>query len=215
MSNNKIKISIYEDNKPLRDSIVRLIETYDEFELIKAYPNAINIIEDAATDPPEVILMDIGMPGMTGIEATKLLKERFPEIKVIMQTVFDDDNRVFHSICAGAVGYILKKSPPLQIIEAIRQAAAGGGPMTPVIAAKVLELFRLEHPNLGNEQVKLGTREKEILLELTKGFSYKMIAEHCNISLDTVRFHIKNIYEKLHVHSMSEAIVKALKDKLV
>jgi DNA-binding NarL/FixJ family response regulator len=211
----KIRVSVYEDNKQLRDSLALLIENIPDFELLEAYPNALNILENTAVKVPDVILMDIGMPGINGIEAVKMIRDKFPQVKVVMQTVFDDDDKVFHSICAGAVGYLLKKSQPAEIIEAIRQSAEGGAPMTSTIAARVLNLFRKQNEPVTSEKVNLGPREKEILHALTKGCSYKMIAAQCNISLDTVRFHIKNIYEKLHVHSMTEAVLKAMKDKLV
>ncbi len=214
MKKNVIRVSIYEDNKALRESLSKLVETLPEFELCKAYPNALNIKEETGKLIPDVILMDIGMPGLSGIEAVKIVKDNFPDVKVIMQTVFDDDDKVFRSICAGAVGYMLKKSAPSDLIDAIKQAACGGAPMTPSIASKVLHLFRQQHIPVNNE-VELSVREKEILTSLTNGFSYKMIAEKCCISIDTVRFHIKNIYEKLHVHSMTEAVSKALKDRLI
>lgn len=215
MGESKIKVSIYEDNRPLRESLGKLIETLPDFELLETHPNALNITENTRDKTPDVILMDIGMPGINGIEAVKRVKETFPNVKVIMQTVFDDDDKVFHSICAGAVGYMLKKAAPMEIVEAIRLAAQGGAPMTPAIATRVLHLFRQYHTPHKDEKINLSTREKEILSALTKGSSYKMIAAECNISIDTVRFHMKNIYEKLHVHSMTEAVCKALKDKLV
>ena len=215
MNSSVIKVSIYEDNKSLRDSLTKLIETMPGFDLVNAYPNAINIIEDTNSNTPDIILMDIGMPGINGIEAVKLLRTKFPDVKVIMQTVFDDDEKVFQSICAGAKGYILKKTPPLEILSAIREAYEGGAPMTPVIATKVLQLFRQHNVPKECENIDLSSREKEVLFALTNGSSYKMIASECSISIDTVRFHMKKIYEKLHVHSMTEAVSKALRDKLV
>ncbi|MBS4065690.1 MAG: response regulator transcription factor, partial [Chitinophagaceae bacterium] len=141
--------------------------------------------------------------------------KKYPDIKIMMQTVFDDEEKIFNSICAGAVGYMLKKTKPLDILEAIREANHGGAPMTPAIAVKVLKMFRQYSPSASDEKINLSDREKEVLGALTQGKSYKMIAEICSISIDTVRFHIKNIYEKLHVHSMTEAVSKALRERLI
>ena len=215
MSEKKIKVAIYDDNKALCESLSQLIESDTDFELSGVFNNPLNILENISKNKPDVILMDIDMPGMTGIEAVALVHKKFPEIKVLMQTVFDDDEKVFNSICSGAVGYLLKKTKPLQMLEGIKEASKGGAPMTPSIATKVLKMFRQYSPPPTDEKINLSEREKEVLGSLTKGQSYKMIAAGCNLSIDTVRFHIKNIYEKLHVHSMTEAVIKALKEKLI
>ncbi len=215
MIEQKIKVAIYEDNKALCNSLSQLIESFPDFEMVGVYNNAINVLQNTSKVQPHVILMDIDMPGMSGITAVGLVHKNFPEIKVMMQTVFDDDEKVFNSICSGAVGYLLKKTKPLQIIEAIKEANKGGAPMSPSIATKVLKMFRQYSPPPCDEKINLSEREKDVLSALTKGLSYKMIASTCNISIDTVRFHIKNIYEKLHVHSMTEAVIKALKEKLI
>jgi DNA-binding NarL/FixJ family response regulator len=211
----KIKVSLYEDNNNLRDSLSKLIGAFPEFTLTGAYPNAIDILKNVAADAPDVVLMDIDMPGMSGIDAVALVKHHFPEVKVIMQTVFDDNDKIFRSVCAGAVGYILKKKSPSEILEAIREGYKGGAPITPSVALKIISMFKQHVVPVQNSEFDLSARETEILTHLTKGQSYKMIAESCAISIDTVRFHIKKIYEKLHVHSMTEAVAKALKEKLV
>jgi DNA-binding NarL/FixJ family response regulator len=211
----KIKVSLYEDNNSLRDSLSKLITAFPEFSLSGAYSNAMNILENVKNDMPDVILMDIDMPGISGIDAVELVKSKYPDIRIIMQTVFDDNDRIFRSICAGAVGYVLKKKTPTEILEAIKEGYAGGAPITPSIAVKILSMFKDHMVPVKNKDIDLSEREKEILSHLTKGLSYKMIAETCGISIDTVRFHIKHIYEKLHVHSMTEAVAKALKDRLV
>lgn len=211
----KIRVALYEDNHALRESLSSLFELFPEFELTGAYANPLKIIENIKDRKPDVIVMDIDMPGMNGIEAVTLVHKHFPEIKVLMQTVFDDEEKIFNSICAGAVGYILKKTRPLDIIEAIKDANVGGSPMSQAIATKVLKMFRQYSPPKADDTINLSDREKEVLLALTQGKSYKMIAETCAISLDTVRFHIKNIYDKLHVHSMTEAVAKALREKLI
>ena len=211
----KIRVCIFEDNEALRKSLSDLISIDTELEFAGSFPNALHLLDDIEKNKPQVLLMDIGMPGISGIEAVALVRKEFPDVKVIMQTDFDDDNKVFQSICGGAVGYLLKKTPPLQMLEAIKQAADGGAPMSPSIATKVLQLFRQHHVPKENEIIDLTVREKEILTSLTQGMSYKMIAAAHAISIDTVRFHIKKIYEKLHVHSMTEAVSKALREKLI
>jgi len=209
-----ISISLYDDNAEFRSSLVKLFSRIPGFELIAAYADANQIIENCLFQKPEVILMDIDMPGIAGFDAVKLIRERFPEIKVLMLTVFDDNYKVFESIRNGALGYILKKADPTDIVAAVKEVHVGGAPMTPVIATKVIQMFR-EYAPLKDAHQSLSEREKEVLALLTRGFSYKMIAAECAISLDTVRFHIKNIYEKLQVHSMTEAVSKALKHKWV
>ncbi len=211
----KIKVALYDDNASLRDSLSKLLAVYPEFELTGAYPNATNILANIEAAQPDVIVMDIDMPGISGIDAVQMVHKKYPHIKIMMQTVFEEEEKIFSSICAGAVGYMLKKTKPADILEAIREAGKGGSPMTPAIATKVLKMFRQFSPAASDEKINLSDREKEVLSALTQGQSYKMIAECCAISIDTVRFHIKNIYEKLHVHSMTEAVAKALKERLI
>jgi two-component system, NarL family, response regulator LiaR len=173
-----------------------------------------NVIKNCQIKRPDVILMDIDMPGMSGIEATALVKEQFPEIGVIMLTVYENKDKVFDALCAGASGYLLKKSSSIQIVEAIMELIQGGSPMTGEIARKVLEFFSKPHLQSDNNYT-LSTRELEILKCLVNGDSYKMIADACYISIGTVRSHINSIYKKLHVNSKSEAVVKAMKERLV
>jgi len=164
---------------------------------------------------PQLVFLDIEMPGMNGIEAVKVLKPQFPEIKILMETIFEDDEKVFHSICNGAEGYILKNTPPTQILEAIREIHEGGAPMTPSIASKVLAMFKAGTSFTKDETHNLTDREMEILRYLVDGMSYKTIADKCFVSIDTVSSHVKNIYKKLQVHSKSEAVAKAIKGKIV
>jgi DNA-binding NarL/FixJ family response regulator len=213
--NQKIRVAIFEDNNMLRDSLRKLFAAFDDFELTGVYPNALNILDVIKDHMPQVVLMDIDMPGINGIEAVKKLKSQYPAIQVLMQTVFDDDEKIFQAVCAGADGYLLKKTPPLEMLEGVRLAAKGQSSLSPSIAARILHLIRNQASPTPSTEIILSEREKEILYQLTKGLSYKMIAESCSVSIDTVRFHIKNIYAKLHVHSMTEAVAKALKDKLV
>jgi DNA-binding NarL/FixJ family response regulator len=158
--------------------------------------------------------MDIQMPGKTGIEGVQMIHEEFPEIKIIMQTVVEDDEKIFASICNGASGYLLKNTTPARLLHAIEEVHSGGAPMTPSIAQKVLEKFRKQSPEK-KEFKNLSDTEKKILECLMEGMSYKMISASRNISIDTVRFHLRNIYDKLHVHSKSEAVAKAIKRNIV
>ena len=209
-----IRVSLYDDNVGLRCSFSKLIGLSDDFVLAGAYGDAHQLTENCRYQMPDVILMDIDMPGISGIEAVRIIGQQFSTIKVLMLTVFDDNRRIFESICSGAVGYILKKEEPDAIFNAIKEAHAGGAPMTNTIAIQVLSMLRQLAP-VKEEILDISEREREILTLLTLGYSYKMIAEERKISIDTVRFHIKKIYGKLHVHSMTEAVSKALKNKWV
>jgi DNA-binding NarL/FixJ family response regulator len=209
-----IKVSIYEDNDALRESLSYLILGTRTLELTGAYPDCSTVMENCSTAKPDVILMDIDMPGISGIEATALIKALYPEINILILTIFEDKNKVFEALCAGATGYMLKKSSAVEIIEAIAELHAGGSPMTGEIARKVFEFFSSPGQTKNNDYA-LSSREFDILKCLVEGDSYKMIADTCCISIGTVRFHINNIYKKLHVNSKSEAVVKALTERLV
>jgi DNA-binding NarL/FixJ family response regulator len=209
-----IKVAIFEDNLLLRESLFQLINGTEGYSCTGAFPNCDDIIFNIRKSEPQVVLMDIQMPGKNGIEGVKLIKENFSEIKIIMQTVVEDESKIFASICNGASGYLLKNTTPARLLEAIKEVHQGGAPMTPSIAQKVLEKFRKQSPSPG-ELNNLSDREKEILECLVEGMSYKMIASSCKISIDTVRHHIRNIYEKLHVNSKSEAVAKAIRGKIV
>jgi len=214
MKKPTIKIALFDDCNMLRDSLGKLLSTVPEFYLVGSFPDPLKIVEICRQYSPDVILMDIDMPGMSGIEAVKLIAPQFPGIRVLMLTVFEDEDNIFHSICNGACGYLLKKTDPLEMIDAIKEAYHGGAPITPSIATKVLDMFR-KQTVICTEDTNLNARELEILTLLAKGYSYKMIAAECNVCIDTVRFYIKKIYEKLHVHSMTEAVSKAIRNRLV
>lgn len=213
MSDKIISVVIVEDDDQIREGISTLINTTEGFVLNGAFSNCRELLIHIENNLPDVFLMDISMPGMTGIECTTKIKSKHPAANIIMLTVYDDDTQIFESLRAGASGYILKKTPLDEIIEAIKNVTSGGAPMTPSIAKRVLNYFN-ESGKVSGEY-NLSPREKEILQELVNGFSYKKIAEKLFISLDTVRSHIKNIYQKLHVNSKSEAVAKALKDKII
>ncbi len=212
-----IRVTVFDDHKKVRDALSIIIKGTPGLEWGGGFPNCNNVLKDVEKADPDVILMDIEMPGTTGINAVKMVSEKFPAIKVIMQTIFDEDDKIFYSICFGASGYILKSTPPAQIIEAIKDVYNGGAPMTPQIASKVLNLFQknLSEKQIADVDYNLSKREKEVLELLVKGLSYKLIANELNISYDTVHSHIRKIYEKLHVASMTEAVSKALKENLV
>jgi DNA-binding NarL/FixJ family response regulator len=209
-----VKVVIFEDNNRLREGLYQLINGSAGLNCVGAFANCDNIIKHIEESGPDVVLMDIEMPGITGIEGVIKIKEKFPEIKILMETIFEDDDKIFQSICAGAEGYILKGTPPAEIIESIKEIYEGGSPMTPSIANKVLRMVS-RRPAAHQDDFDLTKREKEVLSCLVQGMSYKMIADECTISMDTVNMHIKNIYRKLHVHSKSEAAVKAVKGKIV
>lgn len=211
-----IRLIIYEDNRELRESFVALLKLSDSIELVGAFENCMNVEKNTALLNPDVVLMDIDMPGMSGVEGVKKIKETNPEVHVIMLTVFDDNTNIFDSICAGASGYLLKRTPPHKIVEAIFDAVSGGAPMTSSVARQVLEVFsKLNTEKASREDYNLTEREHETLSWLVQGFSYKMIAGKMEISIDTVRAHIKKIYEKLHVHSLGEAVAKAIHQKII
>ncbi|MBK9982825.1 MAG: response regulator transcription factor [Saprospiraceae bacterium] len=207
-----IGIVIYEDNIFLRNSIADLIKSSAGFELKGAYENCDHVSLDMETLKPEVVLMDIEMAGTNGLQGLRIIKKKYPHIHVIMLTVFEDNDSVFEAIRAGASGYLLKKTPHEKIHDAILDVLNGGAPMTSSIARKVLDLFP-KTPSRSEELDKLAPREQEVLNLLVTGHSYKMIAEKCGITLETVRSHIKHIYEKLQVHSATEAGSKVFPDR--
>jgi DNA-binding NarL/FixJ family response regulator len=208
-----IKLLIYEDNSRLRQSLELLLSEGSGFEVIGAFPNCDAVEVQVSTLNPELVVMDIDMPGIGGIEGVKIIKSNFPEVKVIMHTVFDDDNRIFESICAGADGYILKNTSPIKLITSLQELADGGVPMSPFVAQKVFQHFRKESAIATS--FHLTNREKEILELLVKGNSYKMIGEKSNVTVDTVKKHLQNIYHKLHVSCGTEAVAKALQHKII
>lgn len=212
------RIAIFDDNKNIRESISLLLDTVEGFQVVGSFSHVLDCIDDVRECKPDIVLMDIEMPGMTGIEAVGLLKKEFPHIQVLMQTVFEDDERVFDSICGGASGYILKNQLNTRLIEALQELQFGGSPMSPSIARKVLTKMQSIPQLVRNEappDYQLTPREKEVLACIVNGLAYKMIADQLNISYETVRSHVKKIYEKLHVASLTEAVAKAIHQKIV
>lgn len=208
-----IRVAIFDDNNALRDSLCYLISGTPGFVIVGSFPDANQVLEQLQRDMADVVLMDIDMPGINGIAATALIKSHFQAINVLILTSYDDSDKVFDAIQSGATGYLLKKTSPAKILEAISDVSQGGASMNASIARKVLDFFR-EKKNIAVNEYDLSSREIEVLSCLVKGDSYKMIADHCFISMGTVCTHICNIYKKLHVNSKSEAVAKAILERL-
>ena len=205
-----IRTAIVEDNNTLRKSLTHLFDNTEGIHCVASLPNLMNVVSEFRKVQPNIVLMDIGLPNISGIEGVRTVKENFNDIQVLMFTVFEDDEKIFEAIKAGASGYLLKKSSPEEIIEAIRSLYNGGAPMSASIARKVIQSFQ-QNTTGNKEDYQLTTRENEILYSLIDGLSYKKLAEKYFISISTVRTHIRHIYEKLHVNSKAQAVAKALK----
>lgn len=210
-----MKVILFEDNHNLRIGLYQLINGSAGFECVGAFENCSNLLKNIKDTHPDIILMDIGMPGINGIEAVKMIREKYPDLKILMQTIFEEDEKIFDSILAGANGYILKNTTPSRILDALKEIHDGGAPMSPSIATKVLKMVSQPVTASKTNHFNLSDREKEILSCLVKGMSYKLIADACFISIDTVRHHIRNIYDKLQVHSKGEAVARAIKGNIV
>ena len=208
-----IRVAIFEDSRAFRESLEFILLGQADMVLCGSFPNADRLLTRLAEARPNVVLMDIHMPGLTGIEAVAQIKEAYPEVQVCMQTVFEDDDKVYAALCAGASGYILKSSPADRVLGAVQEVAAGGAFFTPSISRKVLAGFN--STGITPETILLSDREREVLRCLVEGMSYKMIAAACGIAYDTAHTHVRNIYKKMHVSSKGEAVSKALRQRLV
>ena len=216
LTDKKLKVIIVDDNKNIRESVSLLLQDTPSLQLVAAYDSGVECIKHLEEIMPDIILMDIDMPKMSGIETVKIIRNSFPGLPILMLTGFEDDDKVFDSICAGANGYILKNASMDLLINQIHEAYLGGAPMTPVIARKVLNMFSASFVNhQENENYNLSKREKEVLKLLVNGKSYKVIATELAISYETVHSHIKKIYHKLHVSSIGEAVSKTIKQKIL
>ncbi len=211
-----IDVVVVEDNDTIREGLRVLIDGTEGYSCVATYPKCEAMIKNIKRMNPNVLLMDIGLPGMSGIEGIKHVKALLPDLTILVLTVYEENELIFDALCAGASGYLVKKTPPSKLIEAIREASEGGAPMSSHIARKVIELFHKKNmSNTKSDLESLTSREKEILGKLVEGNSFKAIADSLFISIETVRFHFKNIYKKLHVHSQSEAVVKVMKERLL
>lgn len=209
-----IKVAIIEDLRQIREGLATLIEMTEGFRCTGRFGSVEEALAGISRDVPDVVLSDIGLPGMNGIEGVRILKERYPQLVVLMLSVYEDDERIFDALCAGATGYLLKKTPPARLIESLKEAFDGGAPMSPEVARRVITLFRDFRPPQ-RADYDLTPHETRLLKLLVEGHNYKTAAFELNVSVNTVSFHLKKIYEKLQVHSKSEAVAKALRDHLV
>lgn len=208
-----IKVAIVEDQRKFRDAVTTLIDGTEGFRCSGSYRSMEEALDKIAHDLPDVVLMDIGLPGMNGIEGTRRLKERFPQMVLLAHTVYEDDERIFDALCAGASGYLLKKTPPARLLEGLQEAAKGGAPMTPEVASRVVKMFREHRPP--DRSYELSPHELRLLKLLMEGHNYKTAATNLGVTTHTISFHLQKIYEKLHVHSKTEAVARALQDRLL
>jgi len=209
-----IKVAIVEDQRDIREGLASLIKFTDGYECTGSFRSMEEALEKIRFELPNIMLVDIGLPGMSGIEGIRLLKESYPQLLLLMLTVYDDDEMIFDALCAGACGYLLKKTPPALLIESLQEAMSGGAPMSPEVARRVIKLFREIRPP-DRADYKLTPHELRLLKLLVEGHNYKTAAVAQKVSVTTIAFHMRNIYEKLQVHSKSEAVSKALRNRLV
>lgn len=210
----EIKVAIVEDERDIRECLTFLIDGTDGYSCTGSYRTMEEALDKIGHQLPNIVLSDIGLPGMDGIEGIRILKERHPDLLILMLTVYDDDERIFDAMCAGASGYLLKKTPPAKLLESLKEAVGGGAPMSPEVARRVITLFReIRPPDRADYQ--LTPHETRLLKLFVEGHIYKTAAVELGVSVNTVNFHVRNIYEKLQVHTRSEAVAKALVNRLV
>jgi len=209
-----IKVAIIEDQRDIRECLTYLINGTEGYSCTGSYRSMEEALDGIGHQLPDVVLSDIGLPGMDGIEGARILKERYPNLLLLMLTVYDDDERIFDAMCAGASGYLLKKTPPARLIESLREAVQGGAPMSPEVARRVITLFREIRPP-ERADYELTPHETRVLKLFVEGHNYKTAAAELGVSVNTVNFHVRSIYEKLQVHTRSEAVAKALLNRLV
>jgi len=208
------RVAIIEDQRDIREGLASLIKFTNGYQCTGSYRSMEEALEKIRSELPEIILVDIGLPGMNGIEGIRLLKENYPQLLLLMLTVYDDDEMIFDALCAGACGYLLKTTPPALLIESLKEAMSGGAPMSPEVARRVIKLFREIRPP-DRAEYKLTPHELRLLKLLVEGHNYKTAAVALSVKVTTIAFHMRNIYEKLQVHSKSEAVAKALRNRLV
>ena len=208
-----IKIAIVEDLRDIREGLAQLLNATPGFRCTGVYASMEEALEKIPQNLPDLVLSDIGLPGMDGIRGIAILKQRFPELLILMLTVYDDNERIFDALCAGACGYLLKKTPWDKLVQALREAVEGGSPMSPEVARRVINLFREIKPPK-EATYELTPHEVRLLRMLVEGHSYKTAANELHVSVNTIKFHLRHIYEKLQVHTKSEAVAKALRHGL-
>jgi DNA-binding NarL/FixJ family response regulator len=209
-----IEVAIVEDRREIRESLALLIGGTEGFTCVGSYRSMEEALDKLKVHQPHLLLSDIGLPGMSGIEGVAILKERYPDLLILMLTVYDDDERIFDAMCAGASGYLLKKTPPGRLLDSLREVVSGGAPMSPEVARRVIALFREIRPP-ERADYELTPHETRLLKLLVQGHNYKTAATELGVTVHTVSFHLRSIYEKLQVHSKSEAVAKALQNRLV
>jgi DNA-binding NarL/FixJ family response regulator len=209
-----LKVGIIEDQPKIREGLRALIDGTEGYRCVGTFGTMEEALAKVDHELPDVVLVDIGLPGMSGIEGTRRMKDRHPGLAVLMLTVYDDDRRIFDAMCAGACGYLLKKTPPARLLESLKEVVGGGAPMSPEVARRVVALFReIRPPEQADYQ--LTPHEIRILTLLVEGHSYKTAADELDVSINTIRFHMRSIYDKLQVHSKSEAVSKALRNRII
>jgi DNA-binding NarL/FixJ family response regulator len=209
-----IRVAIIEDQREIREGLKTLVSGTPGYSVVGAWRSMEEALNAIARDVPHVALVDIGLPGMQGTQGIRILKERYPKLRALMLTVYEDDERIFNAVCAGASGYLLKSTPPARLLESLQEVMAGGAPMSPPVANRVLTLFREFRPR-EHDGVNLSPHETRLLSLLVDGHNLKTAAAELDVSRATVAWHMHNIYEKLQVHSKSEAVAKALRSGLI
>ena len=209
-----IKTAVVEDIRDIREGLATLINFTEGFRCTGSYRSMEEALARLKDEVPDVLLSDIGLPGMSGIEGIRIIRERYPQMQILMLTVYDDDDRIFDALCAGASGYLLKRTPPAKLLENIREAMSGGSPVSPEVATRVIKFFREFHTP-DREDYDLTPHETRLLKLLTEGYNYTTAAAKLGVSYNTIKFHVRHIFDKLQVHSKSEAVVKAMRDRLV
>ena len=209
-----LKVGIIEDQPKIREGLRALIDGTEGYRCVGSFGSMEEALQRIGAELPNVLLVDIGLPGMSGIEGIRRIKEHHPQVAMLMLTVYDDDRRIFDALCAGACGYLLKKTPPARLLESLKEVIDGGAPMSPEIARRVVALFREIRPP-DQDDYKLTPHELRILKLLVEGHNYKTAAAELGVSINTIRFHMRSIYDKLQVHSKSEAVSKALRSRII
>jgi len=209
-----IRAAVIEDQRDIREGLTMLINGTAGYHCTGSYRSMEEALDKIKSDVPDVVLCDIGLPGMSGIDGIRILRERHPNLLLLMLTVYDDDERIFDALCAGACGYLLKRTSPARLLESLKEAVTGGAPMSPEVASRVIALFRELHPP-ERADYQLTPHETRLLKLLVEGYNYTTAAEELHVSYNTIKFHMRHVYEKLQVHSKSEAVAKAMVERLV